>query len=364
MYLKDIKLAIVQPVIPLFRKDFITLLFDKIGSSRVFGYREQEALQKKGNWYDKRVLEHLPTIYKGGLIIYNPFKLVFSEYNVLVLMWHPGCIMNWLILLTKRLHRKKVIVWGQGISIKRYLKEEKKLDRWLKLMFKLSDGAWIYMEKELHLWKNVEPNKPIVALGNTISGISDIINHRPHLTKDELKRKYSIAEPVVLIYCSRFISNLRRTDLLEETIKRLSSNNFGFIIIGDGPNKPDFSPYENVHYFGAVYENEVKRELFCIADAYYQPAYLGLSIVEAMAYGKPVLTFRRTDKTTQGVEYGYIKEGKTGLLFDSVEDAVEKITQTSPNEYSRMGMTAREMISRHATPEQMVNNALRLLEMI
>lgn len=195
-------------------------------------------------------------------------------------MLHFAHLGTWILLLTKWLHHKKIILWGQGISVRRYLKEEKKPDWKLKWMIALADGIWFYMDKEKDQWQKYFPDKPMVALCNTLSGVDEMTKYQPDLTKDELKAKYGVKQDVIFIFCARFTAD-RRVDLLLETIKRLDDEKYGFVIIGSGKCKPDFSSYGNVYDFGAVYDTAVKRELFALADIYFQPGWVGLSIVEA-----------------------------------------------------------------------------------
>lgn len=147
-----------------------------------------------------------------------------------------------------------------------------------------------------------------------------------------------------------------------EMIQRLDNKQFGFIIIGDGKDKPDFSKYENVHDFGAVYDDEKKSNLFAIADIYFQPGWIGLSVVEAMAYGLPVCTFKRKgDEIRHGVEYGILKDEVNAMLFDSMDEAVNRIENTSKEEIKRMGKNAHDYIAKKHTPAKMAENALSIL---
>ena len=171
-------------------------------------------------------------------------------------------------------------------------------------------------------------------------------------------------QDIILIFCARFDNNYRRPDLLIETTERLDAGKYGFIIIGEGKNKPDFSKYKNVYDVGAIYDNKVKRELFAAADIYFQPGWVGLSIVEAMAYGKPVFTFRRSIKTLQCVEYCYIDEGMNGLLFDDMEDCIRQVEALGKEEIARMGKEARKLVKERLTPRQMAGQAMVVLHKV
>lgn len=355
------RLAILQPMIPHYRDEFFSHLREDVEQMDLYTY-ENDSKSEKAGFNIGQKSEHIANIEYHGLLLYAPWKLLSKRYDTLVLMLHQGHITTWLLLLTKWLHRKKIVVWGQGISVKRYLQEEKKPSRWLRWQIALSDGAWIYMEKEAEMWRRIFPQKPIVALNNSVSNISMMLDYRPTVSKEVLRNKYGIGEETVFIFCARFGSPFRRVDLMEEMMRRLDKKKYVFIIIGDGKGKPDFSRYENVHDYGALYDDKIKRELFAIADIYLQPGWIGLSVVEAMAYALPVYTFKRKgDEIRHGVEYGILKDGFNAMLFDSMDEAVNRIENTSKEEIQRMGKNAHDYIAQNHTPEKMADNAISIL---
>lgn len=331
------RIAILQPEVPHYREEFFDLLRQQCDTSDIYVYNSFESTKQQGFNINTKGLRYIPNKKLKGFLLYNPFPLLSKKYDTLVLMLHFAHLTTWLLLLTKFIHRKKIILWGQGISVKRYLKEEKKPDWKLKAQIALADGVWLYMQKELEQWKQIFPQKQMVALNNTLTGVSEMCNYVPELSKEELKKKYGITQEVVLIFCARFESNYRRTDLLVEAMKRLDKNCFGFVIIGKGKNKPDFSEFNNVYDFGAVYDTAVKRELFSLSDIYFQPGWVGLSIVEAMAYGKPIFTFVRSEETKQCVEYSYIQSGYNGMLFETVKECVDYISHIKKRKVGRHG---------------------------
>lgn len=357
--LKDRTIAILQPEVPHYREGFFFLLNHYINSD-IYVFNRPELSSMQGFKLGSNPLTYLQNKKIKGCLLYSPLPFLSKRYGTIVLMLHFAHITTWLLLLTKFIHRKKVVLWGQGISVKRYLQEEKKPDWKLRLQIALSDGVWLYMEKEREMWQKIFPNKKIVALNNTLTGIEEMLSYESPLSKEELKAKYQIKERIILIFCARFESNYRRIDLLVETIRRLDKQKYGFIIIGAGKNKPDFEGFANVYDFGAVYDTDIKRELFSIADIYYQPGWVGLSIVEAMAYGKPIFTFKRSECTKQCVEYSYIQSSYNGMIFDNMEECVNKINNISIHKLIWMGRNAKS-IAMHLTSVNMVNRAISIL---
>ncbi|MCL1943336.1 MAG: glycosyltransferase [Candidatus Azobacteroides sp.] len=353
------KIIFLQPFIPHYREEFFQLLGEKVDRD-IYVYESSPTKLKYFQQSNINV-KNIGNIQWKGFLIYNPIPFLSGKYDTIVLMWHFGHITTWLLLLTKFIHRKKMILFGQGISVKRYLKEEIKPDWKLKYQLKLADGAWVYMEKEQKQWARIFPRKPIEALNNTISNISEIVQTEIAATdKNKNKKKYGITQRRILLFCARFENPYRRVDLLIETIKRLPSDEFGVIIIGAGVFKPDFGEYPNVYDFGTVYDNQIKYELFSIADIYFQPGWVGLSIVEAMAYSLPVFTFKRTDEIKQCVEYSYISDKENGMLFNNMEECLQVLQNITDDEINAMGNNARQMVKEKLSVSSMVNNALNI----
>lgn len=359
--MKSHKIAILQPLVPHYRTEFFKLLDDKVNLLDIYVFYSNDQVLKQGFSIDEIKLYKIFNLEFKGVLWYNPFKLLQKKYDTIVLMWHFAHITTWLLLLTKFIHRKKIILWGHGISVKRYLKEEKKPNFLLRFMLALADGAWVYMQKETNEWKKIFPNKDIVALNNTLSGTKDIVEYKSLYGKEYLKRKFKIKETKILLFCARFNNPNRRIDLFFEAIDKLDKKSFGFVIIGDGIYKPDFTQYANVYDFGAVYDENIKHDLFTLSDLYFQPAWVGLSIVEAMAYGKPICTFMRNKDTLQCVEYSYIIDNENGLIFSDIFDCIDKLNSISNDDIIRMGNNARQLVKDKLLIGNMVKNAISIL---
>lgn len=350
------KTLILQPFIPHYREEFFRLLNEKI-SSDIFCYEKSAKIESNNFKKSFFKTSYLSNLSFGPFLLYNFFKLFNKKYDLLVLMLHFGHISTWILLLTKKIHGKKIILWGQGISVKRYLTEEVKPSSLLKWMIYFSDGVWFYTDKELEQWKKIFPKKKMISLNNTISDIDAIVSRNKLLNKEELKAKYKIHQEKCFIFCARFTPH-RRVDLLLSSIDSLDKEKFAFIIIGDGHFKPDFSSYKNVYDFGAVYDLELKSELFDIADIYFQPGWVGLSIVEAMAYGKPIFTFKRSEDILQCVEYHYIKNDINGYLFDSISSFLDTVNSLSAIKITELGESSKSYVNQVLTMDNMVKSAV------
>lgn len=352
-------IAILQPLVPHYREHFFNRLQEQAPFD-LYCYDGADALQKRNLAAGSTTIKQLPAWSVGPFVLYNPLRFFNRDYKVLVLMLNFAHLSTWMILLLKPFLKQKVILWGHGISVKRYVQEEQQPSRLLKWMMQLADATWFYTPKEMALWQQVMPKMKAVALNNTISEVEKIMQ-QPLPDKAALREKYQIHSRRVLIYCARFNETGRRIDLLLKLIAETDPTEFSFIIIGAGKYKPDFSGYMHVHDFGAVYDPAIKQELFGLADLYFQPGWVGLSAVEAMAYGKPVCTFKRTAEVLQCVEYSYIRDGYNGLIFENMEECLYMLDKLSDDEICTMGQQARWFVQEHLTMTAMVDNALHSL---
>jgi glycosyltransferase involved in cell wall biosynthesis len=297
-------------------------------------------------------------------VLFDIRPLLNREYEIIVLCAELRILSNWMLLWLGNMIGTRIILWGHGLNAVRYDRQSRKMPWIRKYLYRLSGGAWFYTEKEKMIWDNLQPSLKSVALGNTID-VRDVrcMEINP-AERRMLSRKHGIERDTIFIFCARIVHPNRRIDLLIKLIESLDHNRYGFIIIGDGPIRPDFTNYGNVCYMGSVYDRNVKHELFALADAYLQPGWLGLSAVEAMAYGKAVLSLARSIDVPQCVEYGYIQSGITGYLARDIDDLVQFIETVPLERLHGMGRNARDFVMRELTIDQMVGNAIRGVDFV
>lgn len=354
-------IAILQPIIPHYREAFFKGIQDKF-QLNLFCYESINDISAKSFLPAETVYKTLKSIKKAPFLLYNPFIFLDKNTTIIVLMIDVKHLSTWFLLITKIFHKRKIILWGQGISIKHFLDQEQKPFFLTKLFLKLADGVWFYTEKECNIWKKEIPRLNAISLNNTLSDIDEIlkISDSIYSEKNELRDKYKIKEPVILIYCARFNQH-RRIDLIVNLIENVDSKKIGFIVIGEGEIKPDFGQYQNVYDFGKVYNRELKNDLFKLSDIYFQPAWLGLSVVEAMAYGKPIFSFRRNKDLHQCVEYFYVKNNYNGKIFENSDEIVSYLETIDHEEINRLGQNAKSFVKENLSMKQMVENALSIL---
>lgn len=138
-------------------------------------------------------------------------------------------------------------------------------------------------------------------------------------------------------------------------------------IIGEGPQKDALEEYikqnklENVHIQGGMQYKKVSYYLQC-GDIFVLPTLedlCSLSVLEAMAASKPVLT------TIYNGARQFVEEGKNGYIFDSSdkEGIVEVLKKMEHADIKAMSKYSAEKIKMYTTKRVMSKLANDLLEM-
>ena len=132
--------------------------------------------------------------------------------------------------------------------------------------------------------------------------------------------RQSPAEKYFLIGCR--LAPYKRVDIVIEAFKLLGPD-YQLKIFGDGVDlerlKSLAAGAPNIQFLGRISEDE-KPEIFSHAQAFLNPQEedFGITAIEAMAAGRPVIAYRRGGATETVIE------GKTGLFFDAQTPAAVK----------------------------------------
>ncbi|MFH1984400.1 MAG: glycosyltransferase [Pseudomonadota bacterium] len=154
------------------------------------------------------------------------------------------------------------------------------------------------------------------------------------------------------LYLGR-LSEEKGVDVLIEAFIRADTARVGLKIVGDGPSRTRLEKSAGsgtgiafAGYLSGAKLRDVTRNALAVIvpSVCYENA--PLSVLEAMAYGKPVIGAR-----IGGIPE-LITEGVTGFLFEpgdrlSLKIAMETIADLTPDDIQSMGMTARRAVEAH-----------------
>ena len=131
------------------------------------------------------------------------------------------------------------------------------------------------------------------------------------------------------------VSRLYKHKNMDIAIKAFNKLEWPLVIIGDGPEyknlKSQISNLKNVKMLGFVPDKDIPSYYQnCLAFIMPQEEDFGITPIEAMSYGKPVLALKR------GGALEYVQEGVNGEFFDDpteevLADGVRRLKQNLQN---------------------------------
>ena len=169
-------------------------------------------------------------------------------------------------------------------------------------------------------------------------------------------------------FCGR-MEKVKRIDLLLQAFRQVLSKhpNARLVLIGEGSKLPEWQSYaERLSISQAVIWTGFRTDvpaLLAAMDIYVQPSVnegLSLSILEAMAAGKPVIA------TPAGGTTEVIIDDLTGVLLPTaspkiIADALLDLIE-NPDKRARMAETAREFVLGEYCVERMTSSYRRLYD--
>ena len=344
-------LAILQPQIPHYREDFFSGLSKEL---------EFDLFSFKDSSRDRKYLKQAAINYDLIKIVklwrfkwYNPVRFLL-KYDMIVIPGELTYLTNWALLVAASIFKKNIIILGHGVNYAR----STPIPFGYKLMYFLSSSAIFYTEKEMRIYRKIFPNKKFTYSNNTIAIDTDIINDSYRkISKDYLKNKHNIRYKKIFISCYRFTNPYRNDYELFKLIRKCSLQNLdvGFIIIGVGDLKPNFEGLNNVYDYGELYDDKVKLELFQLSDFYLQLGWTGLSVVEALAHKKPVVTLRRSKETKQSVEYFYLRNKYNALIMNNIS-GFDEVLKINGDELEQLSENAFLTYTKELQMKSMINH--------
>jgi glycosyltransferase involved in cell wall biosynthesis len=171
------------------------------------------------------------------------------------------------------------------------------------------------------------------------------------IRKNLIKQGAGVSNPRRILHLGRLVK-WKRVDLIIEAVALLSEtyDNIELCIIGSGPEEENLkalagrkAPGVKITFAGAIYDAETLAREILSSAIYVLGGMGGLSINEAMAYGKPVICSR-----CDGTERDLIQDQFNGLFFregDAAHLASKiEILLKDPEKGRTMGENGRSVI--------------------
>lgn len=303
---------------PLYRESVYKLIDEQFYCQFYFGREVQEDKKSGIKKLDYAIFRHPPIEFRNKTLLRRfgwrtkAAFLAFQKYDTFLIT--GDFVFSYIpLLFLCKLFGKRVFAWGHGIKTRKG-----KMRLFNDFFYKSLTGFLTYGEGG---------RKRLIELGYNPEKIHVIYNSLgprrhsvPQLKSDVFTRHFGDDKPI-LIFIGR-LTPQKRLDWLIKAHADLNRNGqeCNLVIVGSGVEMAGLRQcaakqgYENkVWFYGECYDDNVTRELLYNADLCVSPGNVGLTALNSMEYGTPVLS--HSDFETQMPEYETIVEGKTGTLY-------------------------------------------------
>jgi glycosyltransferase involved in cell wall biosynthesis len=361
-----IRVQMIQPIVPHYRVPFFEgiarrpdIVLSLSASARIRGLPPGEAVPglSVDSGHDYREIFQGTFLWQRGLRL-DPD---LGPGAVLVIAGNPRFLSNYPLILEAKRRGVAIVWWGHAWSA-----TSRPLARQVsKLLMSSADVLLLYTEAERQrLLATGSDARRIFALNNAIDErrIRSLVAQWPDERLTEFRRERSLAVPHVLLFCGR----LRTTpstelDVALRALERLNSRNPQYVlaVIGDGVDRERLETLATqlgvsaqVLWLGAIYSEELLAPWFLTARCFIYPGPVGLSLIQALAYGLPVIT--HDNPREHNPEIAALEHGVNGLTFrrGDPDDLVRRVQQICQH-----GST-RERMSRAASDTIVANYSM------
>lgn len=252
------------------------------------------------------------TLWQSGVLS------LIAESQVVITEFNPRILSTWILLLRRWIKGRRTILWGHlwGQHGPKWVAQCMRY-----LMLKLSDGMICYTRSQQSELQRILPNLPSWAASNSC------------VTREQCMPTDPPETAPCVVYIGRLIREKKPMLLLEafaRAMPRLPCD-AKLLLIGDGTERvglekraQELGLTDRIELPGHIGDVERLRKEYARAVVAVSPGYVGLSAIQAMAFGVPMLVSRNESHSP---EIEACVEGKTAEFFDTdnVDDLADRL---------------------------------------
>ena len=267
-------------------------------------------------------IENAPMFRWHGFDLFQPKVLLLPfrrDIDTIIFLGNAKWASTWISAALARLTGKRVLFWTHG-----WLRNESGLKGFLRRVFyRIANGLLLYgnVAKSIGIGYGFAASRLHVIYNSLDYAAQAAL--RQAVDRDRLRQirneVFGDVQTPIAIFCSR-LNKDRRLDLLVEALAILKAQNHpvNLILIGDGPERIALENLASsrgirVTFVGECYDEQRIGELTMASNVTVAPGKVGLTVMQSLAYGIPVITHDDSDE--QAPEWEAIIPGKTGDLF-------------------------------------------------
>jgi glycosyltransferase involved in cell wall biosynthesis len=278
--------------------------------------------------------------------------------DVAILDLNPRVLNTWFVLLARRALRRPTVLRGHVWSRRgRHARTEPVRN----VQRRLGDVFVTYTETEAREIRAKTPGARVVAAPNALYG------------RDEMGPVQGVSPPTDFIYVGRLVAAKKPRLLVEAFLSARGElpPETRLVLVGDGPERDDLESLvrasggdEHVRFTGHLADRDELRRLYADAIASVSPGYVGLSLIQSLGFGVPMIVSR---DEPHAPEIEAAVEGVTCVMFetDSVADLGRKLVALGREREAWAGRRAElvEFCAERYSAEAMADRIVEAVEL-
>lgn len=255
----------------------------------------------------------LRNVWRGSILWQRGLlpHLLRERYDHAIFLGNASYLSTWAALLLLRFRRTRTYLWTIG-----WHKPDTGFKRFLRVGFyRMADALMLYGidGRRIALDAGISPEK-ITVVGNSQNFAPDEI--------EVLERFGGKMRDVPTIGAVVRFTAWKRLDLLLHAVSILKSRGalLRVLLVGDGPERGALESLAgelkiDARFTGAVYDDARLHEILSELDLTVMPEVAGLTVIQSLSYGIPVVTVDDPDR--QAPEFRAVVPGVTGGLYEA-----------------------------------------------
>lgn len=268
-------------------------------------------------------------------LLWQPCLQKVKDADLVVVQQENRLLINYLLLLRRKLIRQKLAFWGHGVNCQAQSRDSLK-EKWKSLFIRQPDWWFAYTDftREILLERGFHPER-ITVVQNAVdtAGLRAASESISSAELAALKDSLGIQGERVGVYCGAIYVHKRIGFLIEAAQQiRQKISDFELVIIGAGPDenrvREAASRHTWIHFVGPRFGREKALHLK-LGQVFLMPGLVGLAIQDAFVLGQPMLT---TDCGLHSPEISYLRHAVNGMMApNNVADYVEQVVSVLGN---------------------------------
>lgn len=310
----------------------------------------------------------------GGKTLYLQPKAIrwflTGQVDALICLGTPYSATMWILLLLGRMARKPVLLWTHGM-----LRRERGPKLWSRLiMSRMSRGVLLYGERarRLMVQSGVSPEK-LRVIWNSLDATRQLELAQQAGSGSGTSWAEDLGVPrssTVLVFVGR-LQPVKRLDVLVDVVVELAERGCDpyLLMVGEGELEHELRDKaeacgvsDRCRFLGPTYDDGLLSRVYSVARATVIPSGAGLTVMQSLAFGVPVVI--PDDPDIHFPEQEAVIDGVSGIRAKSgsPEDLADAVGAVLRRPIGFWWEGARRVISKRYNPQHQTDAILRALD--